>query len=75
MTQLLQEAIEQLRTLPEDRQEMLAERLLARIEHERRMEAELLADIDEGIAAAERGDMRDGETVMAELRERIKARL
>jgi predicted transcriptional regulator len=74
MTQLAERAIKRLQSLPDEQQDRLAERLLARIEEEHQREVRLLDDIDEGIAAAERGDVSDGETVMDELRAQIEAR-
>ncbi|MEM6325829.1 MAG: hypothetical protein AAF791_01790 [Bacteroidota bacterium] len=75
MTQLLEKAIARLQALPVTGQDRFASRILAGIEAEQDAEAALLADLDEGIAAADMGDVRDGEAVMAELRENIKARL
>ena len=75
MTQLLEQAIDRLQSLPEKRQDHLASRILARIEEEQRAEETLLADIDAGLAQLAAGEGLDGETVMAELRARIEARL
>lgn len=74
MTELLEQAIETLQGLPESRQDELASRILARIEHEQRAEVGLLADLDEGIAAAEAGDVTDGAVFMAELQAKVDAR-
>lgn len=74
MTELLQRAIEMLQALPEPRQDELASRILARFAEEQRMETELLVDFDEGIAAADAGDVVDGEQFMGELRTKIEAR-
>ena len=67
MTYLLEQAIERLNALPPKRQDDLAGRIIARIEEEQRVERQLLDDLDEGIRAADAGELRDGEEVMAEL--------
>ena len=55
MTELLQQAIESLRSLPDERQDLLAHRILARIEEEQRKEASLLADLDAGLRELDAG--------------------
>lgn len=59
MTQLLQKAIDRLKTLPDERQDHLAQRILARIEEEQRKEAELLADLDEGLEQLDAGQVSE----------------
>ncbi len=55
MTQLLEEAIKEIQLLPEDQQDVLAHRILARLEEDRCKEARLLADLDEGLAQLDAG--------------------
>jgi hypothetical protein len=76
MTQLLQKAIDRLKTLPDERQDMLAQRILARVEEEQRREAELLADLDEGIAQLDAGQVSewDKEAFLKEVKRRKAGR-
>ena len=55
MTEMMQQAIDRLQALPEDRQDLFAHRILARIEEEQRKEAALLADLDKGLADLDEG--------------------
>ena len=73
MTQLLEKAIEEMQTLPEERQEMLAHRILVHVEEERRKEAALLADLDAGLAQLDRGEAGpvDFEDIKRRGRERL----
>lgn len=55
MTEMMQQAIDRLKALPSDRQDLFAHRILARIEEEQRKEEALLADLDEGLADLDEG--------------------
>ncbi|MEM1042912.1 MAG: hypothetical protein AAGI91_09810 [Bacteroidota bacterium] len=76
MTQILKQAIEEIATLPEDRQEMLAHRILVHVEEERRKEADLLAALDVGLNQLDRGESGpvDFEEVKRRGRERLANR-
>lgn len=67
MNRELQTAIKRLQALPGEAQAVIAPMLN---DYLNRLDG-LRADIDEGIAAAERGEVRDGEEAMAALRKRI----
>lgn len=56
MTEMLQQAIDRLQNLPEDRQNLFAHRILARLEEEQRKEADFLAALDKGLHQLNRGE-------------------